>query len=286
MKSWDQYVRAESVAEAVEALGDSALIIAGGTDLLLDLDQGRHPPVRTLVDVTEISELRRIESEDGFLFIGAAVPLRQIIENQLVHSNFQALVQACELIGGPQVRNVATLGGNVAHALPAGDGTIALLALGAEAQLAGINDRRWVDLENLFEGPGKPSFDRKNELLVGFRVPLLREGETSAFQRIMRPQGVAIAILNMGLKMRIGEGLIIEAMRLALGPAGPTPFRAHQAEDYFSGRTINSVVIAEAAEVLAQEVSLRTSPHRATKEYRQHLLRILLERTVHSSLEK
>jgi carbon-monoxide dehydrogenase medium subunit len=286
MKRWNRYVRAETVAEAVEALGDSALIIAGGTDLLLDLDQGRHPPVQTLVDVTEISELRRMEAEDGSIFIGAAVPLREIIDNELVQRNFQALVEACELIGGPQVRNVATLGGNVGHALPAGDGTIALLALGAEALIASLEERRWMDLEDLFKGPGKPSFNRKSELLVGFRVPVAREGETSAFQRVMRPQGVAIAILNMGLRMLVAEGRMVEEIRLALGPAGPTPFRAHKTEGFITGRKLESEMIAEAERVLAREVTLRTSPHRATKQYRQHLLRILLQRTVDASLDR
>jgi carbon-monoxide dehydrogenase medium subunit len=285
MNLWKRYVRAESVAEAVQALGDSASIIAGGTDLLLDLDQGRHPPVQTLIDVSDIPELRAIEPDGDLLFIGAAVPLREIIENQLVQQNFRGLVQACELIGGPQIRNVATLGGNVAHALPAGDGTIALLALGAEAQLAGKEGRSWVNLEHLFVGPGKPAFDRSCELLVGFRIPLLKQGESSAFQRIMRAQGVAIAILNMSVRVRISEESTIDAIRLALGPAGPTPFRALQTEEYFSGRKRDRVSIEQAAEVLMREVNLRTSPHRATKEYRQHLLRILLERTLNLSME-
>jgi hypothetical protein len=140
MNLWQQYLRPTSVTEAVTALTSApglALPLAGGTDILLDLNQGRHSPVHTIVDLTEIPEMKCFELRDGRLYIGAGVPVSRIARDPLAVTHAQALIEACDLIGGPQVRNVATLGGNVAHALPAADGTIGLMCLDAEAEVAG-----------------------------------------------------------------------------------------------------------------------------------------------------
>jgi len=291
MSLWQQYLRPQSLADALGAMsahGDSdgaVAVIAGGTDLLLDLDQGRHAAVETLIDVTDVREMLEIQQRDDYITIGAALPLRDVIADDLVRSRFTALVEACELIGGPQVRNVATLGGNVAHALPAGDGTIALLALGAEAEVASSMGAKWVSMEELFLGPGEPNFDRANELVVRFRVPASRDGEGSAFRRVMRPQGVAIAILNMGARLRVDEQGIVREARLAIGPAGPRPLRAQATEQALVGGALDEASLKRASEALAGEVSLRTSPHRATKEYRTHLLETLLRQTLEAATQ-
>jgi carbon-monoxide dehydrogenase medium subunit len=196
------------------------------------------------------------------------------------------LIEGCRLIGGPQVRNVATIGGNVAHALPAGDGTIALHALDAQAQLASTDGLRWVPIQDLFAGPGKAAFDRSTTLVVGFKIGLKGPREGSAFRRVMRPQGVAIAILNMSCWLRLAEDGSIETIRLAVGPGGPTPFRARQTETVLAGRTWGEEAGQIAGNTLLDEVSLRTSRHRATETYRRHLSEILLRRTVEAALEQ
>jgi CO/xanthine dehydrogenase FAD-binding subunit len=283
MTSWEQYLRPRSLEEALAILtkaDGSARVIAGGTDLLLDIQQGRHPPVPCLVDITGIPEMQAIAATEDEVYLGAAVTHTTIVGDPLLHEHAPCLVEACGLIGGPQVRNVATIGGNVAHALPAGDGTIALLALDAQAQIASTDGRKWVDLEQLFLGPGQPTFDRSREILVGFRLKKRRAGETSAFRRIMRPQGVAIAILNMAVWLSRPAGSTVEDIRLAIGPAGPRPLRARQTEAVLRGRGLTEAVLAEATEALLHESRLRTSPHRATIEYRRHLTGILLRRTI------
>jgi carbon-monoxide dehydrogenase medium subunit len=292
MSLWQQYLRPQSLADALDALsalrdsGEAMAVIAGGTDLLLDLDQGRHGAVETLVDVTAVEEMLEIRQVDDFIHIGAAVPLRDVIDDALVRANATALVEACELIGGPQVRNVATLGGNVAHALPAGDGTIALLALGAEAEVASVQGANWIPMEELFVSPGEPRFDRAHELVVRFRFPELRDGEASAFHRIMRPQGVAIAILNMAARLHVDGAGIIQEARLAVGPAGPRPLRARAAEQAIEGNKLDEATFSRALDALRGEVSLRTSPHRATVEYRSHLLAGLLKQTLEAAMSR
>lgn len=276
---WEEYYIAREVGDALQALAEkpgSARVIAGGTDLLLDLQQGRVAPVERLVDVTAIPEMSRIEEKDGLLFIGAGVPLNQITASSLVRENFQCLFEACGQIGGLQVRNTATLGGNVGHALPAADGTIALLALGATAEIAALQSRKLVPVEELFLGPGLSAVDHGTEFIVGFHLPYRQLNTGSAFKRVMRPQGVAIAILNMAVWMKKGNG-IIEDLRVSIGPAGPVPFRAHQTENSLRGQPPDKDILTRAVEIMLSEVRFRTSPHRSTLTYRQHVSGVILK---------
>jgi carbon-monoxide dehydrogenase medium subunit len=286
MDLWTYYHIAHSVDDALQALVSApgeASIVAGGTDLLLDLQQGRHPPVHTLVDITQIPELTTLEIRDGELFIGAGVPHRKIVDSPLVQEHAQGLVEACGLIGGPQVRNTATLGGNVAHALPAADGTIALMSIDAKAVVAGLDGWRIIPLVELFLGPGKSALN--NEILIGFNLPLRQALEASAFKRVMRPQGVAIAILNLGTWLR-RDGDTISDVRISVGPSGPVPRRMETAEAVLRGQSPVSKTIQEAYRALLAEASFRTSRHRATSEYRQYVVGVLLEETLKTAFER
>ena len=281
MKIWNQYLLPKTIDTAMSLLLEhegNARLIAGGTDLLLDIQQGRHAPIDTLIDITHIPELQQIKIKEDQIIIGSAVTHSMILENQDLQENARCLVQACSGIGGSQVRNVATIGGNVAHALPAGDGSIALLALNAEARIISKDGERWELMENLFTGPGIPSFDPCKELLASFRFSIPKRNERTAFHRVMRPQGVAIAILNMAIWIQKSDEGTVENIRIAVGPAGPVPFRARRTEEYLKGREITEVVIAQATSILQEESKLRTSKHRATEEYRRHLLGYLLRK--------
>jgi CO/xanthine dehydrogenase FAD-binding subunit len=283
MPLWREYHTPSTVEAALTALSQApgaARPIAGGTDLLLDLTQGRIPPVHTLVDLSRIEEMRRIEVDLEHVTVGAAVPHTRIVSNRMLREKAACVVEACAAIGGPQVRNVATLGGNVAHALPAGDGSIALLALDAQAEIAGASGRRWVPLEDLFAGPGEVSFDRKAEILVRFRFVPCGGTESSAFRRIMRPQGVAIAVLNMAVWIRWASDGAIDGIRLAVGAAGPRPLRARRTEAAIRGNPWDEHTPAKAVGALLAEARLRTSPHRATADYRRQLLGVLLGRLI------
>jgi len=288
MTYWQKYHIAQDVTDALNTLaaanGDSRLI-AGGTDFLLDLQQGRHPSVHTLVDVTQIPEMRLLEIRQDRLFIGAGLPLNHVVASPLVFEHARSLFEAGGLIGGPQVRNTATLGGNVAHALPAADGTIALLALDAHAEVADLQGYQKKPLLELFLGPGRSALKPQQEILTGFYLSLIRPGQASAFRRVMRPQGVAIAILNMGVWLERQDG-VIKDVRIALGPAGPVPMRAQDAENELRGKPLNSQTISQALEALLAETHFRTSPHRATMEYRRHVSGVLLGETLTNAWQR
>jgi xanthine dehydrogenase FAD-binding subunit len=282
MSLWSNYILAESISAALHALTSApqpAIPIAGGTDLLLELQQARHPPIHTLVDITHIPELNCLELRGDTLFIGAAVPVRVITASPLVHAHAQAVSEACDLIGGPQVRNTATLGGNVAHALPAADGMIALVALDALAEVASPEGSRLEPMLNLFEGPGITALHLDREILVGFHIPVRRRGEGCAFSRVMRPQGVALPILNMAAWVR-RSGALIENVRVAVGPAGPVPQRAVELEKALLNAEYSRAALARAQALTRTSLRFRTNPQRASAEYRYLLSDGLLEEVI------
>jgi carbon-monoxide dehydrogenase medium subunit len=274
MNLWQNYIRPKNLSEAMDAFATAPrplIPIAGGTDLLLDLEQGRHSPVKTLIDVTSIAEMTALEVRGEELFVGAAVPVNQIATTPEVIAYAQALTEACNLIAGPQVRNVATLGGNVAHALPAADGTIALLALHAQAEVAGLAGNRRVPFDELFLGPGKSSLKRGEELLVGFYLPLAKNRQASCFKRIMRPQGVALPIINLAIWLERKEN-VFSQIRIAVGPGGPTPWSGTEAEKALIDKSLNEETFDAAVEALLKQVGFRSSARRASSDYRRHIV--------------
>jgi xanthine dehydrogenase FAD-binding subunit len=274
MNLWQEYLRPTNLSQAIQAFAEASgpiLPIAGGTDLVLDLEQGRHAPVYTLLDVMSIEEMTALEVRGDELFVGAAVPVNHIVHDPLAIAHAEALTEACNLIAGPQVRNVATLGGNVAHALPAADGTIALLALNAQAEIASLTGTRRFPFKELFLGPGKSSLKHGEELLVGFYLRLSQKGQASCFKRIMRPQGVALPIINLAVWLERKEN-VVSQICLAVGPGGPTPWRGTDVEKALIGKPLNDETLNIALEALLAQVGFRSSPRRAGADYRRHIV--------------
>jgi xanthine dehydrogenase FAD-binding subunit len=216
------------------------------------------------------------------LFIGAGLPLSAIAASPLALEHARALVEACELIAGPQVRNVATLGGNVAHALPAADGAIALTALDAQVEIVNPYGNRLVSLPDIYAGPGESTLEFGMDLLVGFYLPLVKPGSASAFARIMRPQGVALPIINMAAWLQ-RENECITDVRIAVGPSGGKPHRAVEVEAVLRQKNYTPQLVAEADQVLAQSERLRNSPHRASAAYRYALSQTLLTQVLETA---
>ena len=289
MPIYKNYYLPKTINDALKVLEghtpESVRLVAGGTDLLLDLQQGGHPPLEALVDVNHIPNLQILEKQKDMLYVGAALPLKQIPSSPLVQKHATALAEATGIIGGPQVRNSATLGGNVAHALPAGDGTISLLALGAEAEVASKDGMRKLPMLDLFSGPGKSALDPCGEILVGFVVPAADPNQASAFKRVMRPQGVALPIVNFAVWLERKDDQIAR-IRISVGPAGPTPQRGFAAEEVLKGEKPEPEVTERALDALLESVHFRTSPMRGSSKYRRHLCGVLLKDTLMTAWER
>ena len=288
MHLWQKYLRPTTVEEALAGLASApgpARPIAGGTDLLLDLKQGHCPPVHTLVDLTSIPEMTALEIRADTLFIGAAVSLSHMVASELVQAHARALSEAAQLVGGPQVRNIATLGGNVVHALPAADGTIALMVLQVQAEIADLQGRRMVPVAELFLGPGKSLINPQREILIGFHLPVRQAHQASAFRRIMRAQGIALPILNVSVWLE-RKSERIQEVRIAVGPGGPTPWRARSAEDSLRGQPFSPATFVAAREAVLKQVGFRSSPYRASAEYRLHLVDDLLNECLETAWKR
>lgn len=291
---WQAYHTPATIDEALALLsryGGKAQLVAGGTDLILDVQQGNHATPQALIDVTTIRGLDAICEQEGWIVIGAATTHAAIEASPLIRRYGTALAESCSVVGGPQVRNVATIGGNVAHALPAADGTIGLLALNAEVQICTWNgsavECAWQPLLSIFAGPGKNRL-AVNQMIGAFRFPMRTERTGSAFDRIMRPQGVALPILGVAAQVTLDEnGKRAAAVTIALGPAGPIPFRATESEAILLAAPRLDEEAIEAAIVAAQrQAELRTSKHRASKEYRHEMVAVLLRRVLPKAIER
>lgn len=291
MKLWNHYHTPTTADEAVDLLAryaGQAQVIAGGTDLLVDMRaEGVYHPHEALVDVTHIPELCRIEADGDIITIGAGVTHTQIVKSALIGRYATCLVESCGVVGGPQVRNVGTLGGNVAHALPAGDGTTSLVALDAEADVIYMGERKRVPIQDMYLGPGKSLLDPHRDLLLSFRFRRAADREATAFKRIMRPQGVALPILGCAVWVRLDETrAAFEAARIAIAPIGPTPGRADEMEHAMTGQPATIETVERMAALAQSTLHPRTSKYRATADYRREMIGVLVRRTLSLAVKR
>jgi len=254
--------------------------------LLLEIQQGLRPPVEAMVDTSRIAGLDGISFDDDTIEIGCGVTHSRIVEEIRLIQRGTCLVEGCGVIGGPQVRNVGTLAGNVAHALPAADGTIALLALDGEIAVADTTGTRWMPLQEAFLGPGKSAIDHHRALLTHLRFKPTGTLEASAFLRIMRPQGVALPMIAMAVRLKLNDSDRIMSVRISIGPAGPVPCLADTAMEVLIGGPPSTEQFKRAAQAAMASLRLRSSPYRASSEYRSEMLRTQLPALLNRAAER
>jgi carbon-monoxide dehydrogenase medium subunit len=290
MALWTYYHVPGTVEEALSLLAHyrgTARVVAGGTDLLLEMRQGHQPAVEALVDITRIHELTRIEQADGGIIIGAGVTHAQIAASDLLIKKATCLAESCGVVGGPQVRNVATLGGNVVNALPAADGTTSLMVLDAEAEVWQDGKRCWVALPRLFAGPGESLLDPTRDLLLAFRFKPCEALEGTAFKRVMRPQGVALPIMACAVWVHLGsDESTLEDVRICVGPVAPRPMRAFEVEEVLRGVHFGEDTLDRAVKVARDRLHPRASKYRATAEYRVEMMEMLLKRAIPLAVQR
>ena len=283
MKLWEHYYAPKSLAEAqalLEEYQGEARVFGGGTDLLLDIKQGNHPPVKALVDITKVEGLNAITIVGQSAKIGAGVTHTQIINSQVLANQATCLVESCGVIGGPQVRNVGTIGGNVAHALPAGDGTTSLVTLEAEVEILHDGDKKRISILDMYQGPGRSLLDPTRDILLYFTIPLSQPREASSFRRVMRPQGVALPIMGCASWLKVNAFDKVEDARVCIGPVAPIPTRVTAVEQALIGNLVDNATLARVIEIARKELKPRTSKFRATAEYRREIIGVLLRDTL------
>ncbi len=279
------FLRPSSLTEALAHLAKKGVKpLAGGTDLLPQIKEGRHNPT-LVMDVKDIPELNVLEfnARKG-LRLGAAVPLTSIIENRAVKEHYPLLGQVCALIGSPQIQNRASVGGNLCNAAPSADTAAALLCLEAKALIAGSRGQREVALEDFFLGPGKTALS-PGELLVEIRISPPSPRSAGCYLRLTPRESMDIAVVGVASFIALEPGgKRCQKARIALAAVAPTPLRARQAEAMLEGKTLSKSNLLEAS-LKAAEESQPIADHRGSAEYRRHLVEVLTRRTLEACLE-
>jgi len=233
---WDDYVRVESVKEALDDLDrihGAGRVIAGGTDLVLQLHAGQKKS-SCLVDVSSVSSLCGIIHKSNKISIGAATTHSQISNSSLVTATAPLLSEACGQIGSPQTRNIGTIGGNIVNAQPAADSAIALLALDASCTIVSYKGSRKVPIGKLYHGPGVSDVDSTREILTEITFDGLGPSDGCAFIRLSRRKIASLPILNCAVCLNWNsEDKKISNIRIAMGPVAPTTVRLHGTETLF-----------------------------------------------------
>ncbi|MCZ7565393.1 MAG: xanthine dehydrogenase family protein subunit M [Burkholderiales bacterium] len=276
----DTYVAPKRLDEALEAMrGGRATILAGGTDLMPQSQSGKTPLGRRLVNVRRVAELHGVVLANGALHIGALTTISELMASELVRRHLPILGEACEHFASSQIRNAATLGGNVCNASPAGDTLVPLVALGAAVELAskpnGAVSTRTVPLAEFVVGPGRTRREPM-ELLTAVLVPLPAAGSVQRFYKFGTRLGLDISAISLGLAA-VREGRTLRQVRLALGAVAPTPMRSPGAEAALEGRPLETGVI-EAAAAAARDDARPISDVRASAWYRRELVHNMVKR--------
>jgi len=275
----------DSLAAAISALGDGpdAKLVAGGTDLLPQMKNGLLSAQR-VVDVSQVPELKVFEkTSDGNLRVGAGVAAHAIELSPLANNGFRGLAEGAGVVGSFQIRNLATLGGNLANAAPSADMAPPLLALEAEFVIAGPNGQRRVRADEFFTGVRKTVL-APDELLVEIVIPNPGHNSGGTYVRHTPRRELDIAVVGVASQLTIDSGRCTRA-RIALAAVAPVPLRATQAEARLEGETLTPQLIEEASE-LAVQSARPISDQRGSADFRRHLVRVLTRRTLTTALER
>ena len=271
-----KFLQAETTAEALDALGCGARVIAGGSDLIVRARQSNSPLPDHLVAIDRVSTLKQIQIDDSSARIGAAVTYAQLVDHPAIAAQLTAIRDASLLIGSPATRHVGTIGGNAMNASPAMDTGAPLAVLGARAVLESISGSRTMSLTDLWLGPGQTSA-RPDELLTEIVVDLPDRDSGTAYHRLEYRRSMEIAVAGAAAALRVDRDGLISSIRVALSAAAPTILEI-QHLDAAMGATL-----AEASAVAKEQSMVQCSPIsdvRASAEYRRHCMGVMAARAV------
>jgi CO/xanthine dehydrogenase FAD-binding subunit len=275
-----------SVDECVKALaqgGPESKLLAGGTDLLPQLKNGLLKPPR-VIDLSGVARLRTIEAGNGKgIRVGSAVTARTLELDRAVRASYLSLAESGALVGSVQVRNLATLGGNICNAAPSADMAPPLLALDAEAVITGPKGERRVPITTFFTGVRRTVL-APDEILVELVVPNPGAHSGGNYLRHTPRRELDIAVVGVASQITLANGVCTKA-RIALAAVAPVPLRATAAEQSLEGQAVTPDRIKRAAD-LAVEATRPISDQRGSADFRRHLVRVLTRRTLTTALAR
>jgi carbon-monoxide dehydrogenase medium subunit len=304
------YLRPQTLEEALSLLnqhGKKAKLIAGGTDVIVLIKQKAMMP-EVLISLRGIPGLNQIRY-DGVLKIGAMVTHRDIEKSEVIRKEFSALGDAADVLGSIQIRNVATIGGNICTAAPSADTATPLLVLGTQVNIKSLSEEKTLPIEGFFTGPGETIL-KKGEMVTELIIPKPLPNTGSAYWKLQRRLALDLPILGVSVLLSLDKGtvscsdmlcttspissilhtmekdeLTCKEIRIALGVAAPTPMRALKAENLMRGKKISDELLEEVANTASAEAQPRDSI-RGEAWYRKDLIRVLVKRMAMKSIER
>ncbi len=280
------YHKANSVAEAIELLTahPNSRLLAGGTDILIKLRHGKSG-FAELVDINGLPELRYIKQDAAEnILIGSGTTFSDIIESKLLQKHIPMLCDAAQSVGGPQIRNVATIGGNICNGVTSADSAPGLFALNTLLLIQGRDGLREVPIEKFYLGVGKVDL-QKGDVLVAFKITLENyAGAFGHYYKYAMRDAMDIATIGCAVSLKTSAGKVTD-YRIAYGVAGPVPIRCPQTEHAVIGQELSAGLLDMVAEKVLVDVNPRTS-WRASKDFRMNIIAELAKRATHKALQR
>jgi len=277
---WSEYFNVSAVAEALELLAqyrEKARIIAGGTDILIELERHQRQGIEALIDISRVAGLNSITLHGDHIRLGALVTHNRVVDSSLVVERGFPLAQACWEVGAPQIRNRATVAGNVITGSAANDTITPLLALGAEVTLASLDGERSIPLSAFYTGLRR-NLMRPDEMLTAITFPALSNNERGIFIKLGLRRAQAISVINVTVLLKFDGDTVTQAA-ITLGCVAPTIIRVPVAEQSLIGRKLTAEAISDAAR-LAAATPTPIDDIRSTAEYRSEMIRVLVARAL------
>jgi len=282
-----EYLKPKSIDEAIslhQSHGDKARYIAGGTDVMVRIKEGKINP-EYLISLRHLEGLDHIIYENRELRIGAMVTHRMLELSPIIQKEFPILLDAVENIGSVQIRNVATIGGNIINAVPSADGAIPLITLGAQVRIRGPKGERAMALEDLFIGPGQTLLEH-GEILLEFVIPKLAPHTGGAYWKHTRRAAMELPILGVAVLISLDDDMkTFTEARIGLGVLAPTPLRARNAEAILKGNKVGGEILKKAGKAAAEECKARDSI-RGEAWYRRSMVEVLVPRMARVAMER
>jgi xanthine dehydrogenase FAD-binding subunit len=286
MYSFESYEKAASTIDAIRLLtiNPDAKLIAGGTEVLISLHNGKKG-LEHIVDIHDVTELQNISlSDNGNLNIGAGATFTQIMNAKIIKKHLPVLSEAVGTVGGPQVRNVATIGGNICNGVTCADSAPILFALNAVINIEGPAGKKSTPISDFYLGPGKVALEQ-SEVMTSITIsPDNYQGYSGHYRKYAMRNAMDIATIGCAVSCKVNEGKL-EDIRIAYGVAGPVPMRCPSAEGKAMNQTIDEGLFRIIANSVLDDVNPRTS-WRASKDFRLQIIKELALRVTKKAIER
>ncbi|NOX32622.1 MAG: xanthine dehydrogenase FAD-binding subunit XdhB [Deltaproteobacteria bacterium] len=281
-----KHVKARSIDEAIALLIENpgARLIAGGTDILIKLRHGKQG-FSELVDIHDLPQLRFIKlDENNDILIGSGAVFNDIIESGIIQTHIPMLKDAAQSVGGPQIRNVATIGGNICNGVTSADSASSLFALDAVLEIRGRKTKRNIPVSDFYFGPGRVDL-KKGEILTNIRISQKNyKGSSGFYYKYAMRNAMDIATIGCAVSLKT-KNHVLEDYRIAFGVAGPVPMRCKITEETMRNKKVSRKLLQDISQAVEKDVNPRTS-WRATKEFRMNIIKELCVRATKEALKR